>query len=145
VNGSSVRCFTVADQLSARGVVQVAVRLSWRESDPYAVELVFLVGDSGCDDVGWFLARDLLARGLHTSSGVGDIHVRPDGECCPDCGQDVTVIELDAPSGCAVFEFLTAELAEFLDATYDQVPPGAESLVIDIDAEIALLLEGENR
>jgi hypothetical protein len=144
MNGANVRGWTVADQLVAGEAAQVTVELGWRESDPYAVELLFVVGEDGCEDVPWLVARDLLAQGLHTPSGLGDIHIRPGGSCeC--CGDEITVIELDAPSGWAEFEFTTTDLSQFLEATYDQCPPGAESLILDLDTEIALLLEGETR
>jgi Streptomyces sporulation and cell division protein, SsgA len=144
MNGANVRGWTVADQLVAGEPAQVTVELGWRESDPYTVEVLFLVGEDGSEDVPWLLARDLLAQGLHSPSGIGDIHIRPGGSCeC--CGDDITVIKLTAPSGWAEFGFSTADLSQFLEATYDQCPPGAESLVFDLDTEIALLLEGGNR
>jgi hypothetical protein len=144
MNGPQVWSWTVADLYADSEPAQITVELSWRESDPYAVELLFLVGEDGSEDVPWLVARDLLARGLHTPSGVGDIHIRPAGSCgC--CGDDITVIELDTPSGSAEVEFTTTDLSQFLENTYDQCPPGAESLVLDLDTEIALLLEGEIR
>jgi hypothetical protein len=144
MNGAQVRGWTVADLHLVGQPAQITVELGWRESDPYAVELLFLIGDDQSADVPWLVDRDLVARGLHTPSGVGDIHIRPGGSCeC--CGDEITVIELDAPSGSAEFEFSTTDLSEFLEATYDQLPPGPEPLVIDLDTEIALILEGENR
>jgi Streptomyces sporulation and cell division protein, SsgA len=144
MNGAQVSGWTVADLHVVGEPAQITVELGWRECDPYAVELLFLIDDDQTADVPWLVDRDLLARGLHTPSGVGDIHIRPGGSCeC--CGDDITVIELDTPSGTAEVEFSTTDLSQFLGSTYDQLPPGAESLVLDLDTEIALLLEGENR
>src|SRR5882757_1571876 len=58
MNGANVRGWTVADQLVAGEPAQVTVQLGWRESDPYAVELLFVVGEDGCEDVPWLVARD---------------------------------------------------------------------------------------
>jgi hypothetical protein len=144
MNGATVWSCTVADLYGDSDPAQIMVELGWRESDPYAVEVLFLIGADGSEDVPWLVDRGLLARGLHTASGVGDVHIRPGGSCeC--CGDDITVIELDAPSGSAEVEFSTTDLSQFLEATYDQLPPGAESLVFELDTEIALFLEGGNR
>jgi hypothetical protein len=144
MNGANVWSCTVADLYADGEPAQITVELSWRESDPYAVELLFLIGARPGEEVPWLVDRDLLDRGLHTPSGVGDIHIRAGGSCdC--CGDEVTVIELVSPDGRAEFGFSTADLSQFLEATYDQLPPGAESLVFDLDTEIALLLEGGHR
>lgn len=135
--GWEVSAWIAADWWATTGPTEVPVRLSWHESDPYAVRMLFSGG--GRPEVTWFVSRDLLARGLHTPSGLGDIHVAP-SESCPECGEEHLAIELASPSGWAAFEFITEEVADFLEATYDQVPPGAESLVMDVDAEIEWLL-----
>ena len=133
----TVRAETLAYLLCGPAPIWVEVRLSWRPEDPYAVEAVFL---TGCEGARWLLSRDLLAEGLHTEAGIGDVQVMPD-----DHDWVNTVVLLDTPSGHACFEFATEALSEFLEATYDEVPLGAESLFIDLDEEIALLLEGETR
>jgi hypothetical protein len=138
-NGGVVSAYTVADLQLGEEPVEIPVQLCWRESDPYAVRMLFLRGPDESEDVPWLISRDLLAEGLYTPSGIGDIHIAPDG-CCEDCDEEFTVIELDTPDGAAVFGFVTEELAAFLQDTYDQCPPGAESLVIDLDVEIEWLL-----
>jgi hypothetical protein len=132
-----VRADTVAYLMCGSAPAPVEVRLSWRPDDPYLVEAVFL---TGCEGVRWVLSRDLFAEGLHAEAGIGDVRVMPD-----DQDWDSTVVLLDSPFGHACLEFTTDELSEFLADTYDEVPLGAESLFIDLDEEIALLLEGETR
>jgi hypothetical protein len=136
-----VRAHTDADLVKGEHACVVAVALSWRAEDPYAVEMVF-TRDQGDpaerdwrDGVSWMLSRELLTEGLSSPAGNGDVRVRPHpGDW------DVTVIELHGPAGTAVFEFDAAELQDFLSDTYDQVPDGAEDLVFDLDDEIEWLL-----
>src|SRR5688500_5703820 len=52
----------------------VAAELHYEPEDPYAVAVLFHTGQG---KVEWIFARDLLADGLLTSSGEGDILVRP--------------------------------------------------------------------
>jgi Streptomyces sporulation and cell division protein, SsgA len=137
MSNDAVRADTVAYLLCGAAPALVEVRLSWRSEAPYAVEAVFL---TGCEGVRWVLSRDLLAEGLHAEVGIGDVQVMPH-----EHDWDSTVMLLDSPCGHACFEFATDELSEFLEDTYDEVPLGAESLFIDLDEEIALLLEGETR
>jgi hypothetical protein len=137
MSNDTVRADTVVHLLCGEEPAPVEVRLSWRPDDPYAVEAVFL---TGCEGVRWVLSRDLLAGGLHAEVGIGDVRVRPD-----DRDWDRTLVLLDSPSGHACFEFATDDLSEFLEDTYDEVPLGAESLFLELDEEIALLLEGETR
>ena len=139
MSAGRVKATTVADLLGTEGLVPVTVHLSWRASDPYAVELLFLAPDPDADDVSWLVARDLLAEGLSWPAGIGDVHVRPDPA---DCETTVLVLSHD---GRAEFEFLTEELSEFLHVTYDHIPPGAEYTALDLDTQIAQLLEGETR
>jgi hypothetical protein len=49
-------------------------------------------------------------------------------------------LAMASPSGSALFEIDRDALVEFLQQTYLAVPTGSEEDVIDIDAEIAILL-----
>jgi hypothetical protein len=50
------------------------------------------------------------------------------------------LVELSAPSGWAVFATAAGRLGEFLLATYQLVPAGAELDRVDVDAELAALV-----
>ena len=137
---AQVQATTVADLLAAGDPTPVTVELSWRASDPYAVELVLLAPHSDAEDVSWLLARDLLAEGLYLPAGLGDVHLRPHQR-----DWETTVLVLASHDGRAEFELDTEALSEFLQATYEHIPPGAEDMALDLDTQIALLLEGGTR
>jgi Streptomyces sporulation and cell division protein, SsgA len=99
----------------------------------------------GADDpVEWIFARDLLADGLMTPEGDGDVRVWPSLETDPDDeeygARSVLNIELSSPFGEAHFEAPADAIASFLDRTYRIVPVGRETDVIDFDAELNGLL-----
>ncbi|WP_443065138.1 SsgA family sporulation/cell division regulator [Streptomyces sp. NBC_00576] len=48
-------------------------RLTYRVSDPYAVEARFRAEDQG--ETVWIFARDLLRDGLERANGLGDVTV----------------------------------------------------------------------
>ena len=136
MNGPEVRGHTIADLVPSCGSLPlpVSVRLTWRPADPYAVELVFDTGRDDTAEVRWLVSRELLDEGLYHPAGWGDVWIGPHEDTA------LTVIELSSLDGVALFEFDTDDLSDFLLDTYDEVPPGAESLVIDLDAEIARLI-----
>jgi hypothetical protein len=90
--------------------------------------------------VSWLVARDLLAEGLYLPAGIGDVHVRPHQR-----DWETTVLVLNSQDGRAEFELDTDALSNFLQATYEHIPPGAEHMALDLDTHIAVLLEGDNR
>ncbi|MFC5993636.1 SsgA family sporulation/cell division regulator [Pseudonocardia hispaniensis] len=114
-------------------VVPVNVELSYSSRDPYAVQATFQTG--GDSSVRWVFARDLLADGLVAEAGTGDVKVQP-------LPHDLSRIELEltSPSGHAVFTTCAAGLAEFLDRTFEAVPPGSEYSWLDFDAALSNLL-----
>jgi hypothetical protein len=118
-------------------------------SDPYAVRMAFHVGTD--EPVEWIFARDLLAAGIESRQGEGDVHVWPSpGSCADTSGLDLTGssqpgdkvlnIELSSPFGQAHFEAPAQAMAAFLRRTYQIVPAGQESRYIDIEAELNDLL-----
>lgn len=115
-------------------ITAIPVRLSYHPRDPYAVHLRFATGPTR--HVDWVFARALLADGLLTHSGEGDVQVRPG----PRATDDVVVVELDSPSGHACFEVAASAVADFLDDSYRAVPPGAEAQRVDLEAVLAALL-----
>jgi hypothetical protein len=144
INSSST---TVSAELGLRlvaaeqAVVPLVASLHYSGNDPYAIRMAFHVGSE--DPVEWIFARDLLADGLMTPEGDGDVQIWPSG---PAGGADeqnplsVLNIKLSSPFGEAHFEAPAEAIANFLDRTFRIVPMGRESQAIDIDAELNGLL-----
>jgi hypothetical protein len=121
-------------------------------NDPYAVRMAFHVGTD--EPVEWIFARDLLAAGIESPQGEGDVQVWPSALSCAETG-DLSVmgsaqthgaggkvlnIELSSPFGQAHFEAPAEAMSAFLQRTYQIVPAGKESTYIDIDTELNDLL-----
>ncbi|MEN3303450.1 SsgA family sporulation/cell division regulator [Pseudonocardia sp.] len=119
-------------------VVPVKVELSYSSRDPYAVQASFRTGHGSAVD--WVFARDLLADGLLGPAGTGDVRVQP-------LPHDETRVELEltSPSGHAVFTTCAATLSEFLERTFDVVPPTTEYSWLDFDDALSTLLEETDR
>ena len=133
----TLRSSAVFDLLAPRTPeVPVQVELRYDTRDPFAVVAAFRTGRAGW--VEWVFSRDLLADGLLTEAGEGDVRIRP------GCGEpEIVVVELNSPSGHAVFEASAQRLAEFLDASYDVVLPGHESLWMNVDDALGQLIANE--
>ncbi|RJQ79360.1 SsgA family sporulation/cell division regulator [Amycolatopsis panacis] len=123
---------TVIFGLRTFGAVPLPVRadLEYDAADPYAVSVGY---HAGTGVVRWLFGRDLLADGLLAPAGDGDVRVRPAAD------ESQVLVELNAPDGSAVLEAEAAELADFLDRTYDEVPFGDEALWFDFDRELSKL------
>jgi hypothetical protein len=146
MNSSST---TVSAELGLRlvaaeqAVVPLVASLHYSGSDPYAIRMAFHVGTE--DPVEWIFARDLLADGLMTPEGDGDVLIWPSSPVIGPDGQtdgplSVLNIKLSSPFGEAHFEAPAQAIANFLDRTFRIVQMGKESQVIDIDAELSSLL-----
>jgi hypothetical protein len=146
MNSSST---TVSAELGLRlvaaeqAVVPLVASLRYSGSDPYAIRMAFHVGTE--DPVEWIFARDLLADGLMTPEGDGDVLIWPSSPVIGPDGQtdgplSVLNIKLSSPFGEAHFEAPAGAHANFLDRTIRIVQMGRESQVIDIDAELSSLL-----
>jgi sporulation and cell division protein SsgA len=130
-------------------IVPLVASMFYSGSDPYAVRMAFHVGTD--EPVEWIFARDLLAAGIESRQGEGDVHVWPSsgsGSLSADLGlpgsaepgEKVLNIELSSPFGQAHFEAPAQAMAAFLRRTYQIVPAGQESGHIDIEAELNDLL-----
>jgi hypothetical protein len=124
-------------------VVPLVASLHYTGSDPYAIRMAFHVGTE--EPVEWIFARDLLADGLLTPEGDGDVQIWPSSPTMGLDGQiqgplSVLNIKLSSPFGEAHFEAPAEAIASFLDRTYRVVRMGKESEVIDIDTELNGLL-----
>ncbi|MEV6234970.1 SsgA family sporulation/cell division regulator [Saccharopolyspora shandongensis] len=136
-NHKTIRSTAVFDLTAPAGVrTPVGVELRYDSREPYAVNMSFRAGMSG--QVDWLIARDLLADGLVIASGEGDVQIIPQ----PD-NHELVVIALSSPSGQATFEAPAAELAEFLNETYDVVAPGGENHWMSFDEELSRLLQND--
>jgi hypothetical protein len=129
------RSGTVAAELGLRLVVPehdgvpLTASLCYRGDDPYAIRVAF---HAGLDDpVEWIFARDLLAAGLQTPVGEGDVRVWPGPR-----GLDTLNISLSSPFGQAHFEASLSALSGFLRLTFEVVPLGQEGDFIDIESEL---------
>lgn len=125
--------------IPAGASLPVSATLTYDRTDPYAVTVAFETisgsyGDSAT--VQWTFARSLLQQGLTQSAGEGDVRVWP----AVAAGARVVCLSLSSPSGDALFEMPLEALADFLAETYFSVPDGAESELVDVDAELALLV-----
>ena len=134
-------------------IVPLVASMYYCGSDPYAVRMAFHVGAD--EPVEWIFARDLLAAGIESRQGEGDVQVWPSALSCAerenldmsgaadingDINGKVLNIELSSPFGQAHFEAPAQEMAAFLKRTYHIVPAGKESDFIDIETELNELL-----
>jgi len=140
---SSPRPTRVISELALQLVVPdgsalpVVASLQYETTDPYAVHVMFHTGGPGEDSrVVWTFARQLIVDGLDVPAGMGDVRVWPSSA---DGGASIA-LSLCSPSGEALFQVPRDALADFLCRTYAEVPIGAESRYIDLDAEVAQLL-----
>ena len=95
--------------------------LVFDHADPYAVAM-HLEARSGT--VVWTFARELLADGLYTPTGDGDVQVWP---CLSGSGEAVVIIELCSPDGMAMLQAPSRAVHDFVDRTHEVVPEGEES------------------
>lgn len=112
----------------------VAADLSYDAADPFAVSIVFNVEPVA---VRWTFARELLVDGFYEPTGDGDIHVWPS---LSTDGTAVVIVELDAPAGGAMVQINSRDAAAVIEQMLDLVPAGAESDLLDFDAELSEIL-----
>lgn len=87
----TLRSAAVFDLLAPRTpAVPVQVELRYDTRDPFAVVAAFRAGRVGW--VEWTFSRDLLADGLLTETGEGDVRIRP-----ANGDPEVVVVELSSP------------------------------------------------
>ncbi|GCD33532.1 hypothetical protein OEIGOIKO_01253 [Streptomyces chrestomyceticus JCM 4735] len=117
---------------TAPGSRTVPAVLHYHPADPLAVRITFppeISLDGAAVD--WAFARELLADGLESPAGTGDVRVRP-------VGRGRTVLEFHVEDGVAMVQVDAADLRRFLDRTYQAVPAGRE--LLDVDRGLAELL-----
>ncbi len=116
----------------------VVADLTYVADDPWAVTVCFQTGAEGDGQVEWMFARQLLTDGIAGTVGEGDVRVWP----AMSDGERVVNVAMASPSGSALFEIDRDDVVEFLQQTYLVVPTGSEEDLVDLDAELALLLAG---
>ena len=114
-------------------VVGVPTTFRYSPDSPYAVTVVFRTSEG---DVTWVVGRDLLVDGLTGPAGEGDVCVWPSQLGATE----VVCISLESPAGAALLEADAQDVYEFLDASAAMVPFGSESMYLDLDSELAVLL-----
>jgi sporulation and cell division protein SsgA len=122
-------------------IVPLVASLYYSGTDPYAIRMAFHVGTD--EPVEWIFARDLLAAGIESRQGEGDVQVWPSEPADSQDGGDddiVLNIELSSPFGQAHFEAPAEAMSAFLRRTYTIVPAGKESTFVDIESELNELL-----
>jgi hypothetical protein len=105
-------------------------RWSYRSDDPFAV-MMSISRPSG-RWIDWLLSRDLLIEGLAGPAGVGDVRLTP----FSDEEFDVLEVRIGDDEGFASLEFDRDLIERFLEASFEIVAAGAESAVIDVEAEL---------
>jgi hypothetical protein len=122
-------------------IVPLVASLYYSGNDPYAIRMAFHVGTD--EPVEWIFARDLLAAGIDSRQGEGDVQVWPSEPADSEEGSSddiVLNIELSSPFGQAHFEAPAEAMSAFLKRTYSIVPAGKESGFVDIESELNELL-----
>ncbi|WP_234349218.1 MULTISPECIES: SsgA family sporulation/cell division regulator [unclassified Streptomyces] len=82
----------------------------------------------GGDDVTWLIGRDLLATGLRTLAGTGEVRVRPSAG--PGRAGQV-LLRLGTAPPYALLLVDRAGLESWLEKTWAAVPAGAEAERLD--------------
>ncbi len=104
-------------------------------ADPFAVSMVFR---TAVQEVRWTFGRQLLADGLYEPTGDGDVHVWP----CLSChGVAVVIVELAAQDGDLLVQAGSREVSAFVDRMMTVVPDGHEAAHVDVDSELARILD----
>ncbi|MFF9478783.1 SsgA family sporulation/cell division regulator [Streptomyces sp. NPDC014733] len=118
---------------TAPGPHTVPAVLRYHPRDPLAVRMSFppeISLDGAAVD--WAFARELLAEGVHSPVGRGDVRVRP-------AGPERTVMEFHADEGVAMVQLRTTDVRRFLARSYAAVPAGQEPTHLDVDRGLAAL------
>ncbi|MFF8646240.1 SsgA family sporulation/cell division regulator [Streptomyces sp. NPDC015345] len=129
---SVTRTMTVRVSIPGELPAPLPAQLHYEVHDPYAVRLS--LGAPMARPVDWVFARDLLAAGVHRTSGVGDVLVIP----LPGTRPRVRVV-LRSGTGTAVVALPMDEVADFLRQSCALVPAGMEGLHLDLDHAVAEL------
>jgi hypothetical protein len=119
--------------VSARQAIRAEFR--YDPALPLVVCVEFLA--AGGPRVLWRIGRDLLRQGLHETSGLGAVRIRPSNRA----DRATAWLQLVSKDMAALFELPVPPLAEWLARTYEIVPEGCEFTGVDWDVTAADLLK----
>jgi len=135
---------TVTMQIDAHVVDSLGERhklialMHYTNDDAFAVDTTFIAPQRPNDPgVTWTFARELLAKARVQPVGEGDVHA------WPTMGDDhaaVIAMLLMSPDGQALVELAASGVEQFINATLELVPVGAESSGVDFDRLLESLL-----
>jgi hypothetical protein len=132
---SDVALDITVECMDERGIRhEIDTVLGYRSSDPFAVSMTFVTGDG---NLVWTFGRDLLARGVDSPVGEGDVHVAP---AIGISGRAMVSIELSSPDGHLVLLARAGDINDFLSRSLAVVPQGNESDYFDVDMLINQVL-----
>jgi hypothetical protein len=126
---------TVAVQVATVAAEEDRALMAELVYDPDDACAVTMVLQTASGPVGWTFARELLVDGQYEPAGDGDVHVWP---CLSPSGEAVVIVELCSPVGGTLLQLPTRAVHDFVYATLDAVPAGAE--LLDVDAWIEQIL-----
>ena len=126
----------VVDSLGERHLLTALMHYS--TVDAFAVNATFIAPQRPNDPgVTWTFARELLATARNEPVGEGDVHAWP---TMGDDRAPVIAMLLMSPDGQALVELSAAGVEQFINATLELVPVGAESSEVDFDRMLESLL-----
>ncbi|WP_019356491.1 SsgA family sporulation/cell division regulator [Streptomyces sp. AA1529] len=132
-DASSGPCVTgewqVSLVLSDEWAAPLPAQFTYSAEDPYAVRLDFYL--TMANPISWVFARELLIAGALRSSGQGDVRAWPTYD-------DMICLCLNSRDGEALLEMPVAPLIDWLERTYQLVPPGREHAHQPLDADTLL-------
>lgn len=105
---------------------RLQAKLTYRVSDPYAVEARFM--PDGQRAKVWVFARDLLKDGLESWNGLGDVSVWPG---TGTAGEPRVFMRLSSPQGSALLSTRDADLRRFVNAGNSLVAHGEEHVHLE--------------
>ncbi|MFC8176031.1 SsgA family sporulation/cell division regulator [Streptomyces sp. NPDC057325] len=128
---------TAGSVISRTETEPVALRFSYDRRQPFTVVLdMSRPSDPGTSR--WSFARDLLQSGMHRPSGEGTVRIWPPCRC--NNRPDVRLL-LGTDTGTVLLDVPVQPLREWLNRTWEAVPPGEESARIDWDTLLERLLD----
>lgn len=123
-------------QILSPGVrATIRARFCYASDDPFAVTVDLFTTER--DSVIWTLSRDLLDAGMRHTAGLGDVRVWPTPT---PSGKRLLNLSVGPFPDSAHFVMDVERMKKWLDRTYEIVPAGSESGLIDWDAAIGFLL-----
>lgn len=126
----------VVDSLGERH--SLIALMHYSDEDAFAVNTTFIAPQRPNDPgVTWTFARELIATARFEPVGEGDVHAWP---TMGDDHTPVIAMLLMSPDGQALVELSAAGVEQFIHATTQLVPVGAESSGVDFDQMLESLL-----